>query len=432
MARNLLDLNDDVLYELFVNLTDVELGAVASSCTRLQHIAHKVFSLRHKSAIVVIDIDSLDFAENKNIRRRQMAAILRNFGDSMTKLNVIFNPSANDSWNTHLYNLMVMYCAGTLETIELKWCQHLQPDDIIDATSLFRNVKEVILETFDEWYAVDSAFLSGAKQLTTLTLKGFDSCQAYDYLSNDYRKLQSLTLAGLDECSDDLMSLLGEFPKLRKLSIYDCEYYSLKSLAQLNKLTALKLSVNGGYGYGDNRSLIEFLNTSNASQSLEELKLFVNLKDKHASSLMNSLGRFRNLKHLALTLNESKLNDNLLTVLHQLQNLCVLSLSGSISITSGGLIHLVRHLPHLERLSVDYRIENKRMQLQKSTFLQINEIYRTRNQKLIIYNFDITDLSGDELEEMEHNQSTSGSDQQEFVQFYYTDKRSPFLKDVSI
>lgn len=60
MDRSALELNDDCFLEIFENLSVPELADVASTHTRLQTIARDVFSHRHKSNCLDIDLYDRD------------------------------------------------------------------------------------------------------------------------------------------------------------------------------------------------------------------------------------------------------------------------------------------------------------------------------------------------------------------------------------
>lgn len=121
MDRNLVDIVDDCLIQIFHNLTVSDLSSAASACSRFKTIARVVFSRYKKSDIVEIDLNSV-------VRRRQAPAILHNFGDLMTNVKVIFWKKNNPNlYNVSVYKLIVKYCTGTLHRLELNHCKILQP-----------------------------------------------------------------------------------------------------------------------------------------------------------------------------------------------------------------------------------------------------------------------------------------------------------------
>lgn len=426
MARNLLDLNDDCLAEIFSKLTVPQLGDVACTCIRFQNIARQVFPLlQSKSNGVDLGV-GWPFTNGDYIAyQRQIAPILRNFGDLVTKLNVTF--CGKNSYNTSVFNLIANYCTGTLERLELRCCLSLHLDQINDANAIFRNVKQLILHRS---YIVEGSFLADAKELTELTLTGFYSTRVLDFLSNDYPNLKSITVKNssmdweeveininnflerhphliechLDGYDFDNISAIAGMPELRKLSIWLCGNYIIRPIAQLDKLTAMQLSANGS-------DQLEFLDTSRSSETLEELVLNCFLDD--GTRLLKSLARFSNLNLLSIKLH-FVLDDNGLALLRHLPKLRVLAIGGPTSITADGVINLIRYLPHLQQLSLDDHRFNKRTQMQESTYLRICEIYQNRSQPLTIYNYNVLD---DEHSECICEEAFVGGVQQKFVHF---------------
>lgn len=410
MAPNLLDLADEILIEIFNNFTVSELSDVAATSTRLKTIARQVFELNHKPNCLDIDVRLPDASMDYAARRREIGTIFWSFGDLVTKLSVFFYPRTRDNnrnfLNRAVFNLMVFFCTGSLEKLELKWCQHLQQKErtIDRAAALFRNVKELILYNSD---AIDASFLSDAKQLTKLNLDGYFCTDIVKFLSVDNPNLKSLSLNNvyLDlEMVDiknamkrhnlteiewasrhlDDLALVDEFPELKKLSVLECSSYDFNLILHLDKLTALHLTTNV-----DNRSLIEFLNTSKSDASLEELALRCGFTTDGAE-FMQALARFTNLWNLSFTFYE-KLENSHLENLHRLEKLRVLSIGGLITMTGDSLVLLVKHLPLLERLSLYSADHLVPIRLKKATYVKICIIYRTRSQTLMIYNFDISD-----------------------------------------
>lgn len=434
MAKNLLDLNDDVLIDIFIDFTVPELSKVASTCTRLKTIARRVFSLRHKSQCVNLNMERRDDEEREGdeddergnpgdeFYRKRNLAVLRNFGDLLTGVRVTFFriPDGIDEsskprqfvpiydekvslFNTRIFNLIVMHCTEGLDQLILKWCGNFQLDKMVDATAMFNNVKELTI-VLEDWKSVpiDRCLLAEACQLKKLTLTNFYSSDVVKYLLLDYPQLESLTLDNvlksnldlteiqkalkrhpnmnefhLNRCPFPDLSLVTELPELRKLSILDTSYHTLEPVAQLDKLTQLTLTNN----YLEDEMIIDFCKTSKSVQSIEDLSLSVVFVD--GMPLMNAVSRLTNLKGLSISFYAYATGDfdvNLLTCLHRLVNLRALAIDGLAFLTTESLIDLVQHLPHLELLWV------YRTRVGKSTLSRLCEIYRTRSQKLVIYN----------------------------------------------
>lgn len=386
MAPLLLDINDDCLIEIFKYLTASELLDIASTCSRFQPVARDVFSRHHKSTCVEIDLRRGNQQRNRFItRRRKAAAILRIFGASLRILKVTFCCSTKTKLcNIRIFNMMVMYCTGGLDQLELIEFSTTADNsrEIINPTALFRNVKQL---TLDYAYGVEATFLSDAKQLTRLKLIGFDCEDVPALLSNDYPRLRSLTMTQNKsdgwkrhqininnylkqypqliefELDDgilyDFSSICKSCPMLSKLSISSQTYneMAILHLDQLTQLTALKLEAPL-----PRDSLFKFLNESKSSQSLEELELTAVLDDTRLE-VMAALPRFNNLKNLSIFLPSPPPS----------------------AMIDYDLVDLVRQLSHLEWLRLR-AMKNRGLLVEQRTYLQICQIYYERNQKLMI------------------------------------------------
>lgn len=436
MALNLLDINDDCLLEIFSNLSILELKNVASACSRFKTIARDVFLRRQKSNHLEMNLCVHSVAQ-----RRHTAAILRHFGDMLTKVKVIFwDGDKAHLYNTLAFNLMAKYCTGPLESLHLVDCKILQSDAITDGRMLFRDVKELYL---DDAGAVEGSLLADTNELKSLELNLFSSTNVIKYLSNDYPHLESLTLNNRqsDRSEIDIVpflkrhpdlielelsgggkydfSAISGYPCLKKLTISDCGNSNLLPIAQLNNLATLKLTIMVGNG-----SAIGLLKTLKSSQSLEALELSGAGLKRYSygdrTELMATLLRFTNLKRLSFK--SLEMDDDLSTCLHRARSLRVLSIGGPrlfITITSGGLVDLVQNLPNLEQLSLHPLFNGtQHPKFSETTYLRICEIYRKRNKKLSMFDFDTTDVW---LKKLNRKEPFAGFDQQEFVQFVTLD-----------
>lgn len=186
-------------------------------------------------------------------------------------------------------------------------------------------------------------------------------------------------------------------------------------VAQLDKLT--KFSFRTIYG-NQQWPLQQFLGTSKSSESVEELDLVCPLED--VLRFRNAVTRFTNLKQLSISFSFlDELNDGDLSFLHRLDKLRVLTLTGRKYITGDGLVNLVRHLPDLELLCL-HLVDTvpRTITLKETTFARICEIYRTRKQKMEIYNCDISD---ELYKNYPHEEPFAEDNQQESVRFIFVD-----------
>lgn len=432
MSLNLLDIADDCLVEIFKYFSIPELADLTAICTQFRGIARKTFPLHHKSHSMEIDLQFVGWKVNDAyVERSQMGTVFRSFGDLLTTLEVICWDWDNDyQSNTILFNLMAKYCTEPLHQLKLSNCKNLKRDRIVDAEALFRNVVELALIDSP---AIDGGFLSDAKQLKRLNLTEFHPTAVVKFLANHYPQLEALNLNNrkLDQspyqslldprawsyphdCGGiDIVDFLKRHPTLNSIELRGGGFYDLASIgecpwlknlsdlgsttanvaniAQLDQLTTLKLSARTLSG-----STMEILEKSKSAESLEELALpILGLGPIHlehvepASLSLAALARFINLERLSLWL-YCNVDNNCLADFHSLAKLRMLSVYGSTihSLTGDAVVDLVRHLPQLEELSIyttDYA--EAHFEMEKATFLQICELYRSRQQKLVIRNY---------------------------------------------
>lgn len=418
MAKNLLELNDDVLITIFSNFNVSELNTIATTCTRLRFIARKVFSVYHKS-------NCLDLHHHDHIHCGLISVdVLQNFGDLATNVKTEWQDMFEDQ--VKAFSTLVKYCTGPLERLEMVGIS--KPENI-DPTPLFRNVKELSLS-----FSEVADFLSDARQLTTLTLIVMDFPDVVKILSYDLPKLQSVTL-DLDNCDDeDLTELkanlkrhtgltefvakncnfddlifVGELPELKTLSIGNFDHVKLEisPLETLQNLTSLDLR-----GNITDQLLIDCLKTSKSHETIEKLELNC-CGPGDMIQLVGVLRRFTKLKHLSVSL-YNKVDSSLFAGIHRLKKLRVLMIFADIEdmlFTGDDLVNLVQHLPHLEELTLGPD-EKDSIELKKPTYLRICDVYRSREQKLTIYDYD----TGGDNEHLETKQHFAECHQQELVQ----------------
>lgn len=418
MGIELLDINDDCLFDIFTYLNVVELAAVASTCNRFRDTAREVFLLRHKSKCLEIIVEAPDQRFPADIQHcardhRQNTAIFRHFGD-LINLKVTFFYHSELRYCSSVFNTMVKYCTRRLELIN---CGGLDFSRTTDTKGPFQNLKELV------WYdsrAPNHIFLSNVDELTQLTIKWKNSTMVSEFLSNNYPKLQSLTLEmspnlylNLEEQRIDIngflkrhpnlielqlseggkydLSSIGECcPLLEEIAIWKCFVvgFTFTSIAELEKLTSIKVSDVAP------SMAMEFLKSSKSSESLEHLVLYGSCLGLQ-TELLKHLQRFNNLIHLSVTSLRDIDNDFLAGLWH-LKQLRVLAIGYyyPCSFTSAGLVNLVQHLPLLEQLNLNPVLFCQYLRLCNSTYWQISQICQGRNQKLVIRNWDINSAVG--------------------------------------
>lgn len=134
----------------------------------------------------------------------------------------------------------------------------------------------------------------------------------------------------------------------------------------------------------------------------------------NANEFVAALRRFINLTRLTFT-TLGHLDDDLLSDIPRIEKLSALSIGGfHTSVTRSGLIDVVRRLPDLEQVSLVSEFSDNHIELTQSTYLELCDIYRARNQKLVISNFDV---SCGRLRMNLRNEPFAGNDQQQNVRY---------------
>lgn len=130
------------------------------------------------------------------------------------------------------------------------------------------------------------------------------------------------------------------------------------------------------------------------------------------NKLVTIILRFTNLTQLSFKLIAD--NDEVLRDLQRQTKLRLLSIGGPVSITSDGLVDLVRNLPDLQQLTLHHDSFYECIQMQTSTYFRICNIYEARNQKLVIY---VLDTSKDDSMKAERQEPFAEYEQKEFVRY---------------
>lgn len=128
-----LDLNDDVLREIFRNLDADDLCAVADLCSSFKRNAQAEFAQRYKdlrfdtdqhAADYVYDADNIsnrcNSANTIRFQLKRMALILRNFGLSLTSLDIDLPLELRKrNQSQHVIEMVSIYCGESLKELKL-------------------------------------------------------------------------------------------------------------------------------------------------------------------------------------------------------------------------------------------------------------------------------------------------------------------------
>lgn len=107
----IIDLNDHVLYEVFRNLTRIDLAAVADVCSKFKWNAQAVFPLLHNNRrFVAYEINDPDHSRS----------ILRNFGPVMNSLEVILFNGRERKCSQRIMKMIVQDCGTALIDLRMR------------------------------------------------------------------------------------------------------------------------------------------------------------------------------------------------------------------------------------------------------------------------------------------------------------------------
>lgn len=333
---------------------------------------------------------------------RNLARILQNFGDMITHLSIAFNAgviySANpNKANTNLFKSMIKYCVGPLQSLRLKYCRYLDWDQIVGEESLFGDLNELELFECDADCDQFSAYAYQVNKLSivhgpferqlhlhypnlkSFTLKLVSGTQnsghrlLLEHFLQQHTDLDEIILFGLVTMDYSIIANMHQLTSLAVDEFYgEIEECSLLPLAQLDRLTSLSLSTNS--------QTAPLLTSLASTESLRELSLTFGVWSAD-DAVMEGIAQFKNLRKLHLD-RRWEINDRHLTFLHGLNELRELILQEPHDITTAGLMGLVNHLPALRKIRWSYG--NYLMKISETTYCDIGEIYRRRNQQLTI------------------------------------------------
>lgn len=406
-TTDLLDLNDDCLHEILGHLSVSELSAMASTCHRLQTLSRQSYTIWKRDKCLVLSKRASSFDHEPHFRFRELPGIFRQFGDLISDMSVTFNitrPNGqySEKRNTLVYKLMAKYCTGPIRYLKLDSCRS-PVCDAVDATTLFRNVRQMKLVDCDRTCI---SFLSAATALEHLIIS---SNQFDGYLSFDSPQLRSLTLTGSNnfysDAADDaeVNTFLRQHRQLNELYLYANILYNMDVVGAMVDLNVLHLVYPYEEEDGDHITALaslpnlrvfvieisqhhaelvaQFFKQTASANTLEELMI-----KRSDSRTFESLKRLTNLKILEFHGNYGfQLTDQHLTYLYDLCNLRELCIAASGLITADGLCGLCSNLTQLVELQLIDAPPSENPKLKRSTYRRIGEICRRRNKPLNLY-----------------------------------------------
>lgn len=114
-TTTILDLNDHVLCEVFKNMDDFDLSAIANVCSNFRMISESVFGLRYKQKIFST------WLSQRNIifpmQFGQFRSILRSFGPLINSFDLKLH--GDEKHTQQIMEFVVRYCGETLDELRL-------------------------------------------------------------------------------------------------------------------------------------------------------------------------------------------------------------------------------------------------------------------------------------------------------------------------
>lgn len=394
-GTNIEHLNEYCLFDIFslYTLDLIDLCNIAETCKRFEQIVRRVVP-RHFHVHKGCDFTTI-YMRNISSRRLTFTAvetsdlkrIFKRFGSLLTKIGI--HSVGYNSYNFNHYDaklqflkLVAMNCVGNLKTLNIKsQCTMKIPRAlVIELNPIFKQLETVQLDGV--FFDCDKTQIANFHSLVKLNLINVRNCGTI-LLKKVYPKLEAFTYISNSDVQT-LSPFILRNPTLKymfiRLNSYDDEHKITIPQAIANSCKNLEELRIGGLHY---RSSIYF-------QPLQELKSLrvlcienVRVKDLKVFAPMTAL-RELSIRHSTLPKDSSEFA--VLSSLTQLKHLRVSGYDGN------GVINIITHLTHLERILIYWEKANaSRFELDETTFLKIVRLVQNRPNVLELvckFNFD--------------------------------------------
>ncbi|XP_055681045.1 uncharacterized protein LOC129788748 [Lutzomyia longipalpis] len=358
-----LDLNEDCLRCIFDYLNVLDLVRMEKVCRRFQALAKSIYP----------KIDEVDFDELSQtafIPLTDASDVVKRVGKHISSL---IASKTNFLSNSEILPRSVLTQCKKLQEVQLTGFKIITPASLKRLSVTIKEAKVVRLNSCVFNDDIKSCLVE-ATQMEVLELTGNANVQGScligvrgikeidlshcDFIEADFfvrfckanRKLRSVGIIGLRLLEEYAMNTLVETLKdLECLSIndhyndHDDPQFEFEKLAQLPKLT--KIRVQYGAGYTDEDNLREFYPLM--YNRLESLIL----EDIEFDSTLQEIGKFTKLKELGLY-NAGNCKDSTLAMLSCTQTLQELSLIKCVNITPQGLLEVIKNCQALESINI--------------------------------------------------------------------------------
>lgn len=420
-TKFLLDLDDDVLMEIFRKLSVIDLCNVATVCNRFCVIARRVYHLYHRNSAITFRV--IDMVRAYGIRKADFLLIrmISNFGDLMTNIVLRFD-TASALENEHqsmrdyvlnleavTYNMIVKYCsAGQLKQLEMYDVQRRRFEQIMIKLSnpqpLLASVNKLTVRRCD---ILLSTSLAKCADIVELTI---DDPQFIGRTYPNLRKLQLLnrstdTPIDMESVARQFKRFLARHRHLTEIKLEKIEYGNLAPIGQLYANTLEKLEIDVAECYrvqhigelinlktliyrehylNGQQTTFQLVNNFLAPESLVHLEI---CSFDLPNDFLSELSKFKNLQTLKLCIRDV-LYDFELINLYELKQLTELVLGNGFGMTGNGLAELVKELCQLERLTLhtckEYRVN--RLLISGRTYRSLGNVCREQQRFLTVKN----------------------------------------------
>lgn len=396
----MLDLNDDCLYEILKFLNCIDLSSTDQTCQRMRQISKNVFRKQHTS----INLTDTTLADYSNVGTDALTLLqIRNlfvsFGPQIQKLK-IGSMSFKAGNRSRVLDLMIRHC-----------------------TSL----KHLCLTGFffkENFYRIRNVFFSNLEELSLSLCELNDSIRRI-FLQCD--QLRKLTIQSDSKLTGSCLNV--RFSRLESISLVmnsDIQTRHLYTFFEMNRqLKYVKLIHCGGCIFDEiftvisnNLPLLESLIIEvdffqNFNKNLANLLKLDHLRELQLNASMYSIASF--IEQLAakdkieiLHLSDGLLNDNLIDAIIKCKRLTSLKLCSMPSVNNRFLIELAKNLPKLNDFHISkcqslnlfslgaihfvdlaknlktLHLSNSSIDIDDKFFLSLVQIYKARHTKLTL------------------------------------------------
>lgn len=344
---NILDLNDDILIEIFTNTNVLDLVSIKKTCTRFQEIVTYIFPKHYKTLDLkknmhygIFEVPVEHDIKHDNYTLQNITKVLKYFGQHIESLAMYGKPLSTEDQNS-LFYVVRDHCTPQMKTLKLIQLE-LKMKTIEDCAKLFKPIEKL---TIDECYDEDPGvkkMLNCCENLTDLSL--IRSFEAEGTFLPDLRsKLESFKIKSTRRYyPEHVYGVLKNNPSLKTVKIMGCNFIMDDSYQQvsdnLESVDTLFLSV-----VSPQNTITQFLDKFSKIKDLRHLDVRMNCLD--ACELINLIKDNKTIDSLGFSF--TGITDELVNTMRSLKYIKYLklrigfdSLDNLAQTMGGGLVNL--------------------------------------------------------------------------------------------